>query len=198
MNSFYFTLYQLRSYLDTKDAILYRRGQCSLNSALVTVDAALFRELIQSAQQYLRTDNLYAASRYYDQALTLCRGQVLDGDDLPEDFVLQREDLERSMYVAIREYGSVCLRQHMADKAERILSRAMQNTFADEGTARLLMLAQYLAGNKSGALSTYERLCRMLQSELGVEPHRLTNSLIDRIRRNQEVSDLFQEAQNLF
>lgn len=198
MNSFYFTLYQLRSYLDTKDAVLYRRGQCSLNPALVTVDAALFRELIQSAQQYLRTDNLYAASRYYDQALTLCRGQVLDGDDLPEDFVLQREDLERSMYVAMREYGSVCLRRHMADKAERILSRAMQNTFADEGTARLLMLAQYLAGNKSGALSTYERLCRMLQSELGVEPHRLTNSLIDRIRRNQEVSDLFQEAQNLF
>lgn len=60
------------------------------------------------------------------------------------------------------------------------------------------MLAQYLSGNKSGALSTYERLCRLLQTELGVEPHRLTNSLIDRIRRNQEVTDLFQEAQSLF
>ncbi|WP_295586007.1 BTAD domain-containing putative transcriptional regulator [uncultured Oscillibacter sp.] len=198
MNSFYFTLYQLRSYLNMKDAILYRRSQCSLNPALVTVDAVLFRELIQSARQYLRADNLYAASRYYDQALVLCRGPVLDGDDLPEDFVLQQEDLERNMYAAMREYGSVCLRQHMADKAERILSRAMQNTFADEGAARLLMLAQYLSGNKSGALSTYERLCRLLQTELGVEPHRLTNSLIDRIRRNQEVTDLFQEAQSLF
>ena len=198
MNSFYFTLYQLRNYLQKKEAVLYRRGQCSLNPELITVDAALFQKLIHSARQYRSAENLYAAGRYYDQALMLCRGSVLDGDDLPDDFVLQREDLDRNIYIAMWEYGNACLCQHRSDKAERILAQAMKNTFADEETARLFMLAQYLSGNKSGALSTYERLCKQLQAELGVEPHHLTNCLVDRIRHNQDVTDLLKETDERF
>ena len=69
----------------------------------------------------------------------------------------------------------------------------MSSPFADEGTVRLFIRAQYLIGDKRGALSTYERLCRQLQEELGVEPHRRTHELADRIRRNQELTDLSEE-----
>lgn len=72
----------------------------------MTVDAALFRKLAESAREYLRAGDLYAARRYYDQALLLCR---------------------------------------------------------------------------------------QLQEELGVEPHRRTYELADLIRRNQELTDLTEE-----
>ncbi len=193
MNNFYFTLYQLRSYLGRKDAVTYRRGRCGLDGAVVTVDAALFQTVADRARQYLAAGDLYAAGKYFDQALSLYRGPVLDGDDLPEDALLQREALERRAFAAMREYGAACLRRRRADKAEEILSRALKNPFADEGAARLLMRAQYLSGNKSGALATYERLCRQLRLELGVEPHRLTDALADRIRNNQEIADFHEE-----
>lgn len=193
MNSFYFTLHQLRTCLGQKDAVIYRRGQCALNPDLVTVDAALFRKLAENARDYLRAGDLYAARRYYDQALLLCRGPVLDGDDLMGNAQLQQEDVERTVHAVMREYGLVCLRQRRPDKAERILARAMASPFADEGTVRLFIRAQYLAGDKRGALSTYERLCHQLQEELGVEPHRRTYELAERIRRNQELTDLTEE-----
>ncbi|MCI9577676.1 MAG: hypothetical protein HFF98_02390 [Oscillibacter sp.] len=192
-NSFYFTLHQLRTYLGRKDAVTYRRGQCALNPELVTVDAALFHKLAENARAYLRAGDLYAARRYYDQALLLCRGPVLDGDDLMGDAQLQQEDMERMVHAVMRECGAVCLRQRRPDKAERVLTRAMSSPFADEGTVRLFIRAQYLIGDKRGALSTYERLCRQLQEELGVEPHRRTHELADRIRRNQELTDLSEE-----
>ena len=192
-NSFYFTLHQLRTYLTRKDAVTYRRGQCSLNPDLVTVDTALFHKLTKNARAYLKAGDLYAARRYYDQALLLCRGTVLDGDDLMGNAQLQQEDMERMVHAVMREYGAVCLRQQRPDKAKQVLSRAMSSPFADEGTVRLFIRAQYLIGDKRGALSTYERLCRQLQEDLGVEPHRRTHELADHIRRNQELTDLSEE-----
>ena len=190
MNNFYFTLYQLRAYLGKKEAVLYRRGMCALDPEMVTVDAARFRRLAARARQYLDAGDLYAADRYFAQAAALCRGPVLDGDDLPEDAVLQREALEREVYAALRDYGVTCLRRRRPDKAEPILARAARSPFSDEGAIRLLMAAQYLSGNKSGALATGERLREQLRADLGVEPHRLTRELEDRIRRNREVADL--------
>lgn len=189
MNSFYFTLYQLRAYLGEKNAVVYKRGLCGLDRELVTVDAALFQEFCRQARQYLSAGNLYAAGRYFAQATGLVRGKVLDGDDLPENALIQRESLERFVFTALRDYGTVCMRQHRPDEAEQVLSEAVKSDFADEEAHRLLIRAQYLSGNKSGALSTYERLCRQLQTELQVEPHRLTRELVDRIRHNQEVAD---------
>lgn len=159
----------------------------------MTVDTALFHKLTKNARAYLKSGDLYAARRYYDQALLLCRGPVLDGDDLMGNAQLQQEDMERMVHAVMREYGAVCLRQQRPDKAKQVLARAMSSPFADEGTVRLFIRAQYLIGDKRGALSTYERLCRQLQEDLGVEPHRRTHELADRIRLNQELTDLSEE-----
>lgn len=107
MNSFYFTLRQLRTCLGQKDAVTYRRGQCALNP-------------------------------------------VLDGDDLMGNAQLQQEDVEWTVHAVMREYGVVCLRQRRPDKAERILAKAISSPFTDEGTIRLFIRAQYLAGDKRG------------------------------------------------
>lgn len=193
MNNFYFTLYQLRAYLGEKNAVIYKRGLCSFDCERVTVDSILFQELAGLARKYLAVGNLYAADHYFGQAFRLVRGPVLDGDDLSEDALIQREVLERFIYTVLRDFGAVCVKQRRPDKAEQVLSVAVKNAFSEEETYRLLIKAQYLAGNKSGALTTYEKLREQLHAELQVEPHSLTRELADRIRRNQETAGLEDE-----
>lgn len=188
MNNFYFTLHQLRSYLGRKDAVLYKRGLCSLNDAVVSVDSVLFSRMIRSGRKSLAAGNQPMAEQCFEQGIKLYRGPVLDGDDLPDDALIQRETLEHDVFTAMRDYGIVCIEQNHLDKAEQILSRAVQSSFSDERTYRLLIKTQYLSGNKSSSLATYEKLSLLLHTELGVEPHHLTKSLVDRIRLNLDLS----------
>ena len=188
MNNFYFTLHQLRSYLGRKDAVLYKRGLCSLNDAVVSVDSVLFSRLIRSGRKSLAAGNQSMAEQCFEQGIKLYRGPILEGDDLPDDALIQRETLEHDAFTAMRDYGIVCIEQNHLDKAEQILSRAVRSSFSDERAYRLLIKTQYLSGNKSSSLATYEKLSLQLHTELGVEPHHLTKSLVDRIRLNLDLS----------
>lgn len=189
MNNFYFTLHQLRAYLERKEAVTYKRGLCSFNHDVVSVDARIFARLIRTAQDYVSSGNLTAAESYYEQASFLCHGPVLDGEDLPNEALIQREALERDIFHALRDYGVICMKRNHLDQAERILSKAAQSVFSDERTYRFLMKTQYFSGDKNGALTTYERLRAQLREELGVDPHRLTEELADQIRHNQDLSN---------
>jgi len=190
MNNFYFTLHQLRTYLKRKNAILYKRGLCSLNPDEITVDTALFEQFVTTAREYLSAGNSATAKHYFSQAAQLDRGPVLSGEDLLEDALFQLEALEHAVSTALRDYGETCLMCHQPDLAEEVLSQAVQKPFADESTSRTYIKAKYLSGNKSGALAQYERLCQQLRTEFDAEPHRLTRELADRIRHNQDISSL--------
>lgn len=187
MNNFYFTLHQLRTYMGSKEAVLYKRGDCALNPELVTVDAKVFVERSRIAKQYFTAGNFYAAKEHYSQLYSLVRGEVLCGADLTELAMLPFEALQRTVCTVMREYAITCLQCQQPEEALPVLAVALQNPFADEGLHRLWMAGEYLCGNKSGALDSYQRLEQQLQDDLGVEPHRLSRELVDNIRRNQEI-----------
>ena len=56
---------------------------------------------------------------------------------------------------------------------------------ASERTYRRLMLMQYKAGDRTGALRQYERCVAALNEELGVKPERRTRELYGIIRNDE-------------
>ena len=76
---------------------------------------------------------------------------------------------ERQEYEAGQTYGAAILRY---DRAR-------------ERTHRQLMLLQYLAGDRTGALRQYDRCVTALREELGVRPERRTTALYEQIRNDR-------------
>lgn len=181
--------------------VLDSSARASLRTALSQVRAALgpaavhvqaSRETVELGGEDLWVDlrvfaELIASGRPED-ALALCRGEVLEG--LDEEWVL---DL-RSRHAAERAGAATALVCAAKDAGESRAALVWARRLAaweplDEAAERELMLALDAAGDRAGALRSYADFSRRLVGELRVAPSPPTRELAAQLRREGSAGD---------
>lgn len=123
-----------------------------------------------------------------EEAITLYRGSFLEGfslgDSAPfEEWTLYtREHLSRQMSSALHHLAATYEQRGEYEKAQSCARRQIKLEPWDETAHQQLMRALALDGQRSAALAQYEACCRLLASELGVEPAAATTTLYAQIR----------------
>jgi DNA-binding SARP family transcriptional activator/RecA/RadA recombinase len=147
------------------------RDEVGLRPAEVWVDALEFGRLLR-------------AGRYQD-ALELGDGELLAG--FGDDWALQDRAAHRDQVSdALEALAVTAGAAGDRDTAIRLTRRQTTLDPLDEAARRRLMARLASAGDRTGALSEYERLRDRLRRELGVAPAAATRELADQLRRSDQ------------
>ena len=174
-------------------SVLDESARTSLRTALSALRAVIGAQALPATREQIGLDDgvwvdvrefarLLDAGRV-DDALALCRGELLAGFD--DDWVLVARD-------AHREEVSETLAVMAADAADRgaddqsisLARRRAALDPLDEPAQRGLMALLARGGDRAGALTTYERFAERLRRELGVAPAAATRLLAADCRRD--------------
>ncbi len=191
-SNFHYTLNRLRNFLGKHNFIILKDGLCSLNWDEVWTDIHQFRELNEKAAKLIDSNQISEAIELLKEAITIYRGDLLEGESLGPLLTVESEALAKRNYDCLVTLGRLLLQTGEYEEALNILNRASSQSFADENSYRLLMLAHYALCNPGQALQIYNKLERTLASEFQANPHRRTKELRDLIRSgtDQPVSEL--------
>jgi DNA-binding SARP family transcriptional activator len=123
------------------------------------------------------------AARRFDAAIDAYGGPLLD-ESLDEPLVAERERLQ-NVFVTL---GIERIRSaRAAGELERAIDVAQRVASADpwrEDVVRALIELRHESGDRAGALETYDRFARRLESEMGVAPMPETTALRARVAAN--------------
>ena len=177
--------------------VLDSSARASLRTALSELRGALgpaamhlraTRETVGLGGQGLGVDlrafsELIGAGRL-EEALALCRGEVLEG--LDEEWVFEL----RSRHAAERAEAAIVLARAAREAGDAGSALAWARRLAawaplDEAAERELMLALAAAGDRGAALRSYADFSRRLARELSVTPSAPTRELASRLRREE-------------
>lgn len=163
------SLWALRRVLGpSADALIATRERVGLSAgASVWIDTSAFSEL-------LGADRL-------EEALTLCRGELLAG--LDDDWVYEARDEHRDR--TVETLGRLAERAEAAGDLRRALGWTRRQVELDplaEGAHHELIRRLAAAGDRVHAIACYERLRERLQSELGLAPSPATQQLVQTLR----------------
>lgn len=126
--------------------------------------------------------------RHLEEAVALYHGPFLQGFVLPgsaafEDWLFwTREQFQRKAIGALRRLVTLCVRAGDYAAAQCFAQRQVQLEPLDEIAHRQLMHTLALGGERSAALTQYERCRQILAEELRVEPTHETIALVETIR----------------
>ncbi|MBV8989490.1 MAG: AAA family ATPase [Solirubrobacterales bacterium] len=141
-----------------------RVGLCEENG--LWIDAAQFDRLAQDSPE---------------QALELCRGELLEG--IEEDWALSARDRHRERVIDLLErLAQDAARRNATREAIEFTRRQVERDPFDEEAHRRLIERLDTAGDHAGALRTYQRLSERLRRELGVAPSPRTRELAEQLR----------------
>jgi DNA-binding SARP family transcriptional activator/tetratricopeptide (TPR) repeat protein len=144
----------------------------------VWVDARAFEELV--------------ASRRYEEAIKLCEGELLA--DIGDDWALEarHEHAERLGELLGQLADKARADGRIADLVAFARRRAALDPLSEEA-GRALIAALATAGDRSGAITVFERLRERLASELRLAPSAETMALIEELRRGNVPSSIAAE-----
>lgn len=152
-------------------------GRVSFNPELVLVDAILFKKALSSALHH--EDDLERLR----QVLELYHDDFLAGDFGPVWVDRHRETLRDLFIKGAAALARRCLEKDCPETALPYLERAREKDPLDEGTYEWLMRVHLALGYPSRALITYQKACRELDRELGVQPGPALQELAQRAGR---------------
>ncbi|GAB3426802.1 AfsR/SARP family transcriptional regulator [Flindersiella endophytica] len=145
-----------------------------------SVDLYRFERSVAAGQQALDSGDYGAASELLGTALELWRGEAFAGIEVSavreyaNGLEMMRLDATEWHLAANLQLGG---RLSMIRQLESLTATHPYR----EGFWELLMRAQYQAGRQADALETYQRLYRLLDDDLGIEPSPSTRELHQQI-----------------
>jgi DNA-binding SARP family transcriptional activator len=148
------------------------------------LDVARFRAILQHIDDDVTDEHLPALR----EAVALYRGELLhnvyvrNAAAFEEWLRMEREQLRQ---LAVRAFYLIAMgHAQRGEFAEgvRVATQLLEIEPWNEEAHRLLILLFVRSGRRSAALMQYERCCRALATELGVEPARETIRLYERVR----------------
>lgn len=157
------------------DALVSRGDTVFVDPALFWCDVRAFREA--------------AAAGRFDEALTLYRGDLLEGFFVPSAPDVERwmDDERRRLRAQAadlaRRWAEQAGERGAWDDAVRRARRAAALAPDDEGTFRILLTALLESGDRAGALKEYDRFVVRLREDLGLDPSPETEALAAAITR---------------
>ena len=155
-----------------------------------SLDVAQFERLSGLGRQALRAGDASDARRLLGSALSLWRGQALDGLDGDGFIRAEQLRLESLRLATTLARVDADLRLGGAGDVVDELEALAREHPLDEGIRGQLMVALYRTGNQAEALATYQEIRRELAGELGLDPSRSLQELEGAILRQDPSLDL--------
>ena len=125
-----------------------------------------------------------ASAQMLKDAVALYKGDLLEG--WYQDWCLFERERLQNLYLSMLEKLLAYSEEHSEyETGHGYGLTILRYDRARERTHQQLMLLQYRAGDRTGALRQYERCVRALDEELGVKPQRYTADLYEQIRADQ-------------
>ena len=163
------------------EVLLFREGSYELNPDYSwQVDADAFLAHQDSGQRYRREGHRQAAVEVWQQAWTLYRGPFLEGFE--ESWVLdRRETLYRSYLSLLKDLGDTL--SELDRPAEALDAyRALLVEDPLQEAVQVSVMGLYAAqGRRDHVRRQYDRLSKLLNEELGVEPLQATTLAYHRL-----------------
>jgi len=177
---------RLRQALAPHGAALERRGGgYRIDLGRAVLDSQVFEALVDEAAQASAAGDDTRAAVLAKEALGLWHGPVLSGVPLRSDGRAEAERLDelRSRALEIRVDADLALGRHAELVGE--LRRLVEESRYNERLVAQLMVALYRSGRQAEALDVYERTCRALDDDLGLQPGEELQRLAGQIVRQE-------------
>ncbi len=182
VNSFHVTVHRLRKALGDAGWIT-RAGERYVVAPdrRVFFDAAIFERDVKAALRRLQAGDSDLES--LRTALDLHRGGFLQ-DEVVGDWHLEiRDRLQRVHVDGLLALGARLFGAGVYGEAAQAYWRVIADDDLHEEAYRQLMLSLARAGDRSQALRLYQRLCTLLDEELGARPEPLTVALFEQLQQ---------------
>ena len=156
--------------------VLDQSARASLRSALWALRRQIGDELVVDGDHVSLRDLAWVDVRD-GGVLELCRGELLDG--LEDEWALQARERHRERVIALLEEQAQVAEPQEAIRLTRLQTE--RDPFDEQAHRRLIeRLAD--AGDRAGAIRTYDALAERLRRELGVAPSAATRELVEGLR----------------
>jgi predicted ATPase/DNA-binding SARP family transcriptional activator len=185
-NNFHVTLHHLRRVLGGPDWVRLEQGRYRLAPERdVDFDATAFESAATAALQLVR--RRAPATEQLRAALALYGGEFLDGESMGDWHLELRDRLQRLHADALLALGDALVRDDALVDAEPVLERLVRAEPLNEAAHRALIVCRARMGDQAGALVQYQRLSRILSTELGAKPAAESAALYYRLRQGHRV-----------
>jgi DNA-binding SARP family transcriptional activator len=165
--------------------VLDQSARASLRSALWALrrelgDALLVdRDRVAVSVAWVDVDELERLPD--EQALALCRGELLEG--VEDEWAIAARERHRARVIAMLErLACACEQQGEPREAIEWTRCQLERDPFDEESHRRLIVRLAAVGDRAGALRTYRTLAERLRRELGVSPSAATRELTEQLR----------------
>lgn len=174
---------ELRRLLEDGPSIEARQGRYTLRVTPEQLDALRFEVLLGEGRRELAAGRPEVAAARLKQAAGLWRGPVLDGLAVPEALRQEVERLAGQRIEAIEDWveARLAIGEHAWLAVE--LDGLIEQYPLRERLWGQLMTSLYVVGRQAEALSAYQRLHALLDTELGVRPGPAVRELHRRMLR---------------
>ncbi|MCT8136788.1 transcriptional regulator [Anaerobacillus sp. CMMVII] len=152
--------------------------------AVLEVDSEIFELTIEKG---LKEKGNKEAIEILTQGLTLYEGDYLPTRRYDDWCVEERERLQVLFLRGAEKLAQLYLENEGYDEAIYWSEAILVKDVCWEEAYRILMYAYYKKKNRTYALRIYERCCKVLQEELGIEPIDATKQIYKRIKKNANV-----------
>jgi LuxR family maltose regulon positive regulatory protein len=161
--------------------LLYRDGDYQLNPEFsYRIDTEEFDKLLSEGESARRARQFEDCVRAYETALTLYRGEFMQGSYEP--WVEEQRTYYREQYLRLLEaLAGVAQTASDWSKAMQLAQLIIREDQFREDIHCMIMRAHAALGNRGAAKEHYEGLKRLLDSELGVEPSLETKKLFKQL-----------------
>ncbi|MFQ5793444.1 MAG: BTAD domain-containing putative transcriptional regulator [Candidatus Bipolaricaulia bacterium] len=164
-----------------QDYIVYRKGLYEFHPPhAFQLDVAQFETHLERARLAIERGDLKDAQEHYQAAVTLYRGDYLQG--FYYDWVDLKQEWFRDQYVkALEALAEIEYRRGQFEQVVAHCYRILEISECYEEAYRLLIQAELKLGHRGQALYLCQRVHRVLQEQFGVTPTSETQSLCRRI-----------------
>ncbi|MCX7755203.1 MAG: tetratricopeptide repeat protein [Anaerolineales bacterium] len=191
-SAFHRTMHHLRRALGKAEWVVFENEAYALNRALPHwFDVQTFEAALTQAGRALQSAVTPAgraeAARRLEEALSLYQGDFLADMDAGEWAISRREELRRRSLEARLTLGELYFSDARYGLAAEVYRRLIALEPYLETAHRELMRCLARLGETAQAVQHYQRLSRLLSTELRTQPAPETTFLFERLRRGDDV-----------
>jgi len=181
-NSFHVTLHRLRRALGNPEWITLAHDRYRVDPAILEeFDVHAFERDVAAARKSLKRQE-EGASAKLEQALSLFRGDFLDGEPVGDWHLEHRDRLQRLYVDSLMELGARLSKEDRHAKAAEAYRRVLARDELHEEALLALMKCHAAVGERSQALRVYRRFADRMREELEAEPDDETTSFFEKLQ----------------